>query len=179
MVKKKPETLTLRDYYAGFASRFLALVIDILILAVVLAISAILWIIVIETMRYLMAIITKQQASFETISLALVVIVTAVTFAVYFIFFWTTTGTTIGGLVVGTRVVNTQGRNPTLLQAIVRFLTEFGIPFFFIFGSLWIPFSRRRRALYDRIAGTYVIYAWDAKPDEIFLKQTTDNMANQ
>ena len=179
MAKKQPETPTLRGYYAGFASRLMAIIIDVLVLAVILAIAGILWFIIIESVNILFEAISGLSPTLEGVRVAAVVLVTVVTFATYYIFSWTAIGTTIGGLVIGTRVVNKEGKNPHFLQSVLRFLVEFGIPFFFIFGSLWIPFSRRRRALYDRIAGTFVIYDWDAKPDEVFLKQITDNIAER
>jgi uncharacterized RDD family membrane protein YckC len=179
LAKNKPETLTLRGYYAGFASRLMAIVIDVLILAIVLAIAGILWFIIIESVNIVFQSLTGASVTLEGIRLAMVVVVTVVSFATYYIFLWTAIGTTIGGLVIGTRVVNKEGKNPSFLQSAARFLIEFGIPFFFIFGSLWIPFNRQRRALYDRVAGTFVIYDWDAKPDEIFLKEFTKQVSDR
>jgi uncharacterized RDD family membrane protein YckC len=39
----------------------------------------------------------------------------------------------------------------------------------FFLGFLWIFVDRRRQGWHDKIANTYVIYTWAAKPDERFL----------
>jgi uncharacterized RDD family membrane protein YckC len=42
------------------------------------------------------------------------------------------------------------------------------LPVLFI-GSIWIFINPRRQAWYDKVAGTYVIYNWDARPEERFI----------
>ena len=64
--------------------------------------------------------------------------------AAYHIACWSTSGRTLGGLVVGQRVVAVDGSRPTVLQSVVRLLA---LPL------AWIT----RRPIHDELAGTDVI----------------------
>jgi hypothetical protein len=64
--------------------------------------------------------------------------------AVYHVACWSTSGRTLGGLVVGQRVVAVDGSKPTVMQSAVRLLT--------------LPLAWASRGpIHDRIAGTEVI----------------------
>ena len=72
-------------------------------------------------------------------------------------------GRTIGMAVLGIQVVKTDGTPIGVRQAVVRTLT---LPLSFLFlglGFLGILISRDRHALHDRLAGTAVVYSWDAR----------------
>jgi uncharacterized RDD family membrane protein YckC len=177
MQNKQPEIPTWRGHYAGIASRIMALVIDLLILAIALAVSSMLFNLVIMNFASLNRILlgrTIQES--PTTNVIGTVLIVFVVFGFYFIFFWTAIGTTIGGLILGVKVVNRLGKNPSIWQSALRFLAEFFFPLLGAIGAIWILFNRQRRALFDLIAGTYVIYNWDARPDEIFLKKATDQV---
>jgi uncharacterized RDD family membrane protein YckC len=177
MPKKPPEIPTWRGHYAGFASRLVAVVIDLLILAVSLAVSTMLYNVVFVNLSTFYQIVSSHSVpSLPALSVAVTVFIVFITFAVYFIFLWTAIGSTIGGVIIGLRIVNSQGKNPTVWQSTIRFMTEFFIPIIGLIGCIWIIFSKRRRALFDRFAGTFVIYDWDAKPDEKFLKKATNQI---
>ena len=63
----------------------------------------------------------------------------------------------------GVRVVGDDGTYPTHRQAVVRALA---LPLSFLLlglGFVGILLGDRRRALHDVIAGTAVIYSWDAR----------------
>jgi uncharacterized RDD family membrane protein YckC len=180
MPKKPPEIPTWRGHYAGLASRIMGLVIDLLILAIALAVSSMLYELVIKNFSSLSTILLGQtKPESPTTNVLFTVLMIFVVFGVYFIFFWTAIGTTIGGLILGVKVVNRLGKNPNIWQSALRFLAEFFFPLLGVFGSIWILFNRQRRALFDLIAGTYVIYNWDARPDEKFLKRETDQVTGQ
>jgi uncharacterized RDD family membrane protein YckC len=180
MPKSKPEIITWKGHYAGYASRFLAVVIDLLIIAVTVAMLSLLYnIVFVNLAGFYQTLFGKLIQITSDVRVVLVICLVFFTFAVYFIFFWTVIGSTIGGVILGLRIVNSRGKNPTFWQSLVRFLVEFFIPLIGIIGSIWILFSRRRRALFDRVAGTFVIYNWDAKPDEKFLKQITNQISDQ
>jgi uncharacterized RDD family membrane protein YckC len=82
---------------------------------------------------------------------------------IYFAYQWAVSGKTLGMAIFGLQVVNAQGGPITIRQAIVRTLglglclLLLGIPF------LGIIFQRERRALDDFLAGTAVVYGWDAR----------------
>ncbi len=81
----------------------------------------------------------------------------------YFAYQWAVSGKTLGMAIFGLQVVNVQGGPITVRQAMVRTLglglclLLLGIPF------LGIIFHRERRALDDLLAGTAVVYDWDAR----------------
>jgi uncharacterized RDD family membrane protein YckC len=81
----------------------------------------------------------------------------------YFAYQWTLGGKTIGMALLGIRVVRTDGSAIGARQAVVRTLT---LPLSFLLfglGFLGILTNRDRHALHDRLAGTAVVYSWDAR----------------
>jgi uncharacterized RDD family membrane protein YckC len=184
MPTSKPKAITWKGHYAGYASRLLAIVIDLLIVAIIFTFLSLLYDIVFVNLSGLFQQFVGKfsQTAVDTarvsdIKAILVIWLIFITFGVYFVFFWTVIGSTVGGIIVGIRIVNNRGKNPTFWQALIRYLVEFLIPLIGLIGSIWILFSRRRRALFDRVAGTYVLYNWDARPDEKFLKEITAQIA--
>jgi uncharacterized RDD family membrane protein YckC len=76
---------------------------------------------------------------------------------VYFAGLWTWKGTTIGGIVIGLKVIRTDSGPVTLTVAIVRALAAaFSIIMFFL-GFLWIIWDKEKQAWHDKIAGTVVL----------------------
>jgi uncharacterized RDD family membrane protein YckC len=81
----------------------------------------------------------------------------------YFSYQWALSGKTVGMAVLGLQVVTKQGGPISGRQAVVRTLSlglsllTLGIAF------LGIIFQRERRALDDFLAGTAVVYDWDAR----------------
>ena len=72
-------------------------------------------------------------------------------------------GRTFGMAVVGVRVVRADGSDLGTRRAVVRVLA---LPLSFLllcFGILLIALRADRRALHDLIAGSAVVYAWDAR----------------
>jgi uncharacterized RDD family membrane protein YckC len=64
---------------------------------------------------------------------------------------------------VGLRAVAKDVRSLTTRQAIIRVLVT-PLSFLLFFVGFWLALFRRdRRALHDLIAGTAVVYAWDAR----------------
>ena len=82
---------------------------------------------------------------------------------VYFAYQWTLAGKTIGMALLGIRVVKTDGAAIGARQAVIRTLT---LPLSFLalgLGFLGILTNRDRHAWHDRLAGTSVVYSWDAR----------------
>ena len=81
---------------------------------------------------------------------------------IYFAYQWAVSGKTLGMAIFGVQVVTTQGRPISPRQALLRTvglglcLLTLGI------GFLGIIFQRERRGLDDFVAGTAVVYSWDA-----------------
>ena len=94
---------------------------------------------------------------------------------IYFAYQWSLSGKTIGMALLGIRVVRTDGTPIGPRQAVIRTLT---LPLSFLIlglGFLGILTNRDRHALHDRLAGTAVVYSWDARASRLrwLAKQDT------
>jgi len=83
-----------------------------------------------------------------------------------FVYYWwclSLSGKTPGCALVGLRVVKDTGEDLDRFHAAIRVIF---FPFSFLFfgiGFLGIVLGRRRRAFHDVMAGTGVVYDWDAR----------------
>ncbi|HKQ40590.1 MAG TPA: RDD family protein [Verrucomicrobiae bacterium] len=75
----------------------------------------------------------------------------------YHIALWTYKGATIGGLVVGTRIIRTDGSPIDLSVAVVRALASFLSAAAFLLGFFWAGWSAQKQSWHDIIAGAYVV----------------------
>jgi uncharacterized RDD family membrane protein YckC len=75
----------------------------------------------------------------------------------YFSGLWAWRGTTIGGIVVGLKVVRVDGKPLTFPVALIRSLgAAFSIMVLFL-GYLWIAWDSEKQGWHDKIAGTVVL----------------------
>ena len=82
---------------------------------------------------------------------------------IYFARFWGLNGRTAGGALFGLQVLTDDGYDVSGRRAIVRTLA-FPLSFLILgLGFLGILLGDQRRALHDVIAGTVVVYSWDAR----------------
>ncbi len=156
-------------YYAGFVSRLFAFVLDVIILVV--AITLITWLITFVDVLF-------DIEAFLGGNVISVILTALLTFGVYIgypLFFWTLTGQTPGMMLMGLRVVTTDGHYVSLGRSIRRLIGYViaALPFFL--GFFWILVDDRRQGWHDKIAGTCVVYAWDARPDETFFRKLLDS----
>jgi uncharacterized RDD family membrane protein YckC len=141
--------------YAGSVSRFTAYAID-------LAVSSAVFSLALATISYVVKIVSGHQVSWNRSNL-LVAILFVVWQFVYFGYSWAVSGRTFGMAILGIRVVRADGNAVEPRQGVVRALV-FPLSFLlFGLGFLGILVQREHRALHDLIAGTAVIYAWDAR----------------
>jgi len=92
----------------------------------------------------------------------------------YFSYQWAVSGKTIGMAVFGVQVVTAQGGPISPKQAILRTL-GLGLCLLTLWiGFLGIVYQRERRALNDFVAGTAVVYDWDAKAARLRWLARTD-----
>lgn len=163
-------------HYAGFASRLVAFVLDTVIISVSIVSTS--WFLTTSLNMLQGGVILRSLAKFSPlIQNANFVLThpitqgaaTATFVVVYFIFFWTTIGQTPGKYILGLRVVSHDGKRLKLFQAVVRYLGYYLSGLLVGLGFLWILIDDQRRGWHDRLAGTCVIYVWDARPDERFL----------
>jgi uncharacterized RDD family membrane protein YckC len=82
---------------------------------------------------------------------------------IYFAYQWAVSGKTLGMALFGLQVVTSEGRPISGRQAVMRTI-GLGLTLLTLgIGFLGIVFQRERRALNDFIAGTAVVYDWDAR----------------
>ena len=170
-----------QGYFAGFTSRLVAMIMDTVIL--VLAYVGLTWFIAVSVkilpigrvFGFSLSALLGQEGSGQLVSTGTVIAVFTLSTIVYYVFFWTITGQTLGMILMGLRVVTIEGRRLTAWRAIIRFIGYIiaALPFFL--GFAWILVDNRRQGWHDKIAGTYVAYIWAAKPDERFLVRAIEN----
>jgi uncharacterized RDD family membrane protein YckC len=146
---------SLQGHYAGFASRFAAFVVDLLVLSGIfeLALAAI---------NFTASIVTGKDIAYNRGNLWVVIAYLAWGF-IYFAHFWGLNGRTAGGALFGLQVLTEDGYDVSGGRAIARTLA-FPLSFLILgLGFLGILLDGRRRALHDIIARTVVVYSWDAR----------------
>lgn len=162
---------SLVGHYAGFVSRLLALLIDVGLIVIVLALGSSL----LSTAINVLGLRESYDAFINSSGLlsgffaainGLIIVIG------YLVLFWLLTGQTLGMMLLGVRAVSRSGGRITLWRAILRIIGYILLPGIFLLGFLWILGDDKRQAWHDKLAGTYVVYAWDARPDETFLTYT-------
>lgn len=145
----------LQGHYAGAVSRFAAYAVDVVI-------SSGLFLLGLAATSFAVSIVTRHTLTWHRNS-PLMGAIFVVWLFLYFAYSWAAFGKTIGMALFGVRVVRVNGADLNTGRAIVRTLA-FPLSFIcFGLGFIGILLQRDRRALHDLIAGTAVVYAWDAR----------------
>ncbi len=75
----------------------------------------------------------------------------------YLPFFWTLRGQTPGMMLMGTKVIRTNGTNISFGYAILRYIGRIVSGAVLGLGFVWIAFDARKQGWHDKIADTYVV----------------------
>jgi uncharacterized RDD family membrane protein YckC len=75
----------------------------------------------------------------------------------YFVTMWTWKGTTIGSIVLGLKIIRTDGRRMNFAVALVRSLSSLFSGVVLFLGFLWAAWDRDKQTWHDKIAGTIVV----------------------
>jgi uncharacterized RDD family membrane protein YckC len=75
----------------------------------------------------------------------------------YFAGMWAWKQTTIGGIVLGLKVVRVDGRPVSFVTALVRALGAVLSVIVFFLGILWIGWDVEKQGWHDKIAGTVIV----------------------
>ncbi len=145
----------LQGKYAGFASRFTAFAADV-------GISVGVFMLALAAISFAARVLTGTDIAWNRGD-TWVIIAYAVWAFNYFAHSWAASGRTVGMALFGVRVVRDDGTDASGRRAVVRTLA---LPLSFLLlglGFAGILLGNRRRALHDVIAGTAVIYSWDAR----------------
>ncbi len=178
------EARTLQGQYSGFISRAIAYILDIILIS---SITLVTYWLSSQLLQYFLHIQVGACApirGFDLFSITChvstwVLNIFAIGFApIYFLFFWILAGQTPGKYVLGIRVVRLNGRRMTLLSGIRRLLGYAACFLSLGIGFLWVLIDDRRQGWHDKIAGTCVIYAWEARQNEQLLERL-DNRINR
>ena len=146
---------SLQGKYAGFASRFAAFAAD-------MGVSVGVFMLVLAAISFAARVLTGTDITWNRGD-TWVVVAYAVWAFVYFSYSWAASGRTAGMALFGIRVVRDDGTDASGRRAVVRTLA---LPLSFLLlglGFVGILLGGQRRALHDVIAGTAVIYSWDAR----------------
>ena len=166
------DAVSLQGHYAGAVTRLAGFALDQTVATTVFAMAT-------AVLAWAWRLVTAEEVAWSPEGW-----VTAVAYVcglfVYYASPWATSGKTVGLAVVGIRVVTAEGAPAGVRQAVLRTLA---LPVSFMtlgLGFLPIITGRHRRALHDLIAGTAVVYSWDARAARLrFLarQHTTDDAA--
>ena len=132
---------------AGVVSRSVAALIDLCVVGVLLALLY---------LGLLLTALALNPGSFRFPGLHLV-FTSAVAFAVAVLYLagcWSVSGSTVGAVAMGLKVV---GRRSARLQPVAALLRAVGCVIFPL-GLVWVALDRRRRSLEDMLFGSRVVY---------------------
>lgn len=143
-------------HYAGAVSRFVAYAVDVIIgwAAFTLGLAGV---------SFAIKIVTGRSVSWHFGSSIAAGAVFLAWELCYFGFCWAIYGRTPGMALLGVRVVRADGANVDPWRGVVRALAFPLSIIIFGLGFLGILVQREHRALHDMIAGTAVVYSWDAQ----------------
>jgi uncharacterized RDD family membrane protein YckC len=166
-VTVQPAVVSYQGHYAGSVSRFTAFAIDLTVSSAVFALA-------LAAISYGVHVVTGNNVNWNRSNIVVAVIFVLWEF-VYFGYSWAVSGRTFGMAALGIRVVGADGSVLEPRRGVVRALV-FPLSFLlFGLGFLGILVQREHRALHDLIAGSAVIYSWDARAARLrFLARQAD-----
>lgn len=170
---------TLRGHYAGFVSRLLAFAIDLVIILLVQMVVLVGLQLTLsmfglnDIVREAFSEVGGQTTVWGTVLRWVTLFVQGVAFfGIYLIFFWTILGKTIGQAFLGLLVIGTKGQDVTFWMAVRRAIGYYLSFLPLAAGFLWILADDRRQGWHDKLAGTVVIYEWNARLGRRLLQQS-------
>ncbi len=153
--------MSAQGHYAGLASRFLAYGVDVAVISLLFTIG-------LAAVGFIWNTLTGHKVSWSKSDLVIALLFAAWSLF-YFGYSWATSGRTVGMAALGVRVVRADGVRLDPWRGVLRSLV-FPLSFLlFGLGFVGIVVQRERRALHDLIAGSAVIYAWDARAARLRL----------
>jgi uncharacterized RDD family membrane protein YckC len=156
-VPMPPEEMTVgrQGHYAGAASRLVAYAADV-------GASWGLYLLGTAALNFAVKLVSGHSYSLTSHPLAGGIVFFVWEFF-YFSYQWAVSGKTIGMAIFGVQVVTREGGPIRPRQAVLRTI-GLGLTLLTLgIGFLPIIFQRERRALDDFVAGTAVVYSWDAR----------------
>ena len=151
--------------YAGFWIRFLAVLIDTIVLLFLLVPIMVL----IYGVNYNSVELSAQNMSYWTSSFSIEgtenLLLNYLLPALIVLLFWIYKSATPGKMMTKLTIVDAKtGKKPTILQFFLRYAGYF-LSSIFLLGFIWVAFDKRKQGWHDKIAGTVVIR--DARKQEV------------
>jgi uncharacterized RDD family membrane protein YckC len=147
--------ISLQGHYAGVVTRLAAFGIDVLVATTLFTLGG-------SVVEYLVSSLLGKDVSLSDAPVVSIVALT-VWLLVYFAYPVAVGGRTLGMAVVGLEVVSKDGGDVDAKHAVLRTLCLPVSLILLAIGVLMVLVRRDRRALHDLIAGTAVVYSWDAR----------------
>ncbi len=153
----KDDFHVLQDRAAGFVTRMFAFIIDLGVIAAIVAIGG--------------GVSTLIDAAIQGMGLQPTIDMTVIyvwmipfIFAAYYTMFWSLTGRTIGKWFMGLRIIGRDGLPPSIGRSIIRFL-GYGVSAVALWlGFVWVIIDDERQAWHDHFARTHVVYDYARRP---------------
>jgi uncharacterized RDD family membrane protein YckC len=145
----------LQGAYAGIVTRFGGFVVDFVTIVLAFAIAG-------RVVEWILSTLRGSQFSLQDARWVSAVLLIVWAF-VYCAYPLAIAGRTLGMALVGVRVIRKDGSDVNGWHAVIRVLA---FPFSFVLfgiGFILIVLNRDRRALHDFVAGTTVVYSWNAR----------------
>jgi len=146
--------------YAGAASRFTAYAVDVIVSWAAFSLG-------LAGISFAILIVTGRSVSWDQGATITAGVVFAVWELTYFGYCWAAAGRTPGMALLGLRVVRADGADLDPWRGVLRALA---FPLSIILcglGFVGILAQREHRALHDLLAGTAVVYSWDARAAQL------------
>ena len=176
--KPDPKEMAGRPYlggaYAGIVSRMLAFSIDVfaLMIGLIIAVVFIWGVVSIFNLDRLFESLLGTQG-FGLLRMIGAGTLGTLAACVYWIFGWMFIGGTAGKIVMGQRVVGPGGKRLGFWRSLRRVIGYFICAFSLGLGFLWVIVNKQHHSWADKLAGSSVVYAWHARPDEAFLADSS------
>lgn len=177
-------TSSLQGQYAGFVTRAFALMIDLGIVASSLLVFTWLYNTVLDFLGIPTTCTTIEDLGLLYFGACLVAsgiqwTVTVFLTPVYYIFFWTLGGQTPGKALMGVRIVRLDGQVMTIGRSVRRFIGYVVCIATLGLGFAWAIIDDRRQGWDDKLAGTCVIYSWQARQNDTRLARFRNRLARR
>jgi len=149
----------LRGHYAGSVSRLAGYAVDLGVISALFGLA-------LAAVSFTASLITGHTVSWNSSGVPVAIAYGCWWFG-YFAYSWGACGKSFGMAVLGVKVVSREGETAGPRRAIVRTLV-FPLSFLLLgLGFAGILIGGERRALHDVIAGTAVVYTWDARAQRL------------
>ena len=173
----QPSDSNLQGQYAGFVSRMLAILVDLLLVIVTLIVVGLTIQLIFRFLNldtFFSNIVSDLEERFNLVGSVVRLLTGLGSF--YFIFFMyyvtlhtVAGGITIGKALMGLRVVRMDGVPLNIGRSTRRYVTFILATLPFFLGLFWVIWDDRRQGWHDKLSNTCVIYDWPAQEDESFL----------